>query len=366
MLAKVAPSSNDFHALARYLLRGKPGSTPDPKRVAWTFSQNLPTDDPELAATYMNATAQLSRRTKNAAYHMMIAWHERERPSPDLMQKVARETLDLAGLAEHQALVMGHGDKPHAHLHILLNRVHPDSGRAWKTTHDFACLDRIMQHLADAHGCEYVPAHAFNPDLTDDIPKQPDSGATYAAKRGANTARPQWSRKVSRKLGSDISDELTLESTPDDIEDLLEGRGLTLEPKGSGFVVGNTEGYAKLSSLRLQGSAHDALTLHRTSHRRPPTSHPRRFVFHVDAIDVAKAFHTIGLISKDDLRTAIADTVAERQSRIAAKSIAQKLEADLRQTLKLTTSLTPTRNQLRDQRVTCRKEPPPTIARADR
>lgn len=166
MLAKVAPLSNDFHALARYLVRGKSGD-PDPRRVAWIKTQNLPTEDPALAATYMAATAQTSRRTKNAAYHLMIAWEERESPSPELMQTVARRSLELAGLDEHQALIMGHGDKPHRHLHILLNRVHPQTGRAWKTAHDFAQWDRIMKHLAADHGCEYVPAHAFNPHLTE-------------------------------------------------------------------------------------------------------------------------------------------------------------------------------------------------------
>ena len=39
MLAKVAPPTNDFATLARYLVHGKPGTVPDPKRVAWTFGR---------------------------------------------------------------------------------------------------------------------------------------------------------------------------------------------------------------------------------------------------------------------------------------------------------------------------------------
>ncbi len=149
MLAKVAPPTNDFPALARYLAHGKSGAPHDPRRVAWVMAHNLPTDDPELAAKYMAATAQLSARTKKAAYHLMIAWHAAEQPNPDIMQSIALQTLELAGLAEHQALIMGHGDKPHPYLHILLNRVHPDTGRAWKTSQDFARFDTIMKALAD-------------------------------------------------------------------------------------------------------------------------------------------------------------------------------------------------------------------------
>lgn len=86
---------------------------PHPDRVAWTVVENLPTDDPLLAAHYMTATAEQSKRCRNACYHTIIAWAKEETPSPEVMQDVARKTLELAGLGEHQALIMGHGDKAH-------------------------------------------------------------------------------------------------------------------------------------------------------------------------------------------------------------------------------------------------------------
>ncbi len=335
MLAKVAPPSNDFQALARYLVRGKSGK-PDPKRVAWLFTQNLPTDDPQLAAKYMQATARLSARTRKAAYHLMIAWHANERPTPEAMQDVARQTLRLGGLAEHQALVMGHGDKPHPHLHILLNRVHPDTGRAWKTNHDFSRFDRIMRDLADAHGFTFVPAHAFNPEQTDTFAKFPDSPATYAGKRGAPTLRPQWSKAQARAMGERISEDLTMEATPDDVLDILAQDGLAVEAKGKGHVVGNTNGYAKLSSLGLTASAKNlARTVAATPsnlHSIMPSHQHGRTVFDVDAVDIARAIQTLGLLTEEDVRQAIDDVKAERQAR-RRPSVATDLMA--------TTGLTP-------------------------
>lgn len=55
----------------------------------------------------------------------MIAWPPDERPLPEMMQEIARKTLELAGLGEHQALIVGHGDAEHRHLHAMINRVHP-------------------------------------------------------------------------------------------------------------------------------------------------------------------------------------------------------------------------------------------------
>lgn len=325
MLAKVTPPTNDFHALARYLVHGKPGATYDPKRVAWVFSQNLPTDDADLAAAYMTATAGLSSRTKNAAYHMMIAWHERERPTPELMQQIAMQTLEMAGLAEHQALIMAHGDKPHPHLHILLNRIHPETGRAWKTNHDFARLDHIMRQLASEHGCEYSPAHSFNPDLTDNAPKRPNSRATYAAKRGAKTNRAQWSKATARVVSETLSEDLTHASTVDDVAAAMEENGLQLEAKGKGLVVGTNSSYAKLSSLNLHMSAH-GLSLMRslatTSGKSPVRKRP---LFTVDEVDIVRALKTCGLADNDDIRNAVQATKDRRHA-------AQRLNAKAKQT----------------------------------
>ena len=150
----------------------------------------------------MAATAELSKRCTNPCYHAIIAWGVDEHPTPEIMQEIAANTLGLAGLGEHQALIMGHGDKAHAHLHMMVNRIHPTTGRTWSTSHDWRKFDRIMKTLADEYGFQYVPPHGFHPELTDDVPKMPTSGATYAAKKGAPTNRPQWPRRQSRLYGA--------------------------------------------------------------------------------------------------------------------------------------------------------------------
>ncbi len=318
MLAKIAPSSNDFHTLARYLVDGKPGTTPHPQRVAWVFAQNLPTDEPDLAATYMTATAARSKRTRRAAYHLMIAWHERELPTPEAMHAVARETLEMAGLGEHQALIMGHGDKPHPHLHILLNRVHPETGRAWRTAHDFARFDRIMQALSESHGFAYVPSHAFNPELTDGLPTKPDSPATYAAKRGASTKRLQWSKAGARAYGEALSEDLDQASTWEDVEAALAESGLALEKKGKGYVVGNAASYAKLSDLRLEATAK------LMSRERSPLHAVRaagRSILSVDEIDILRFLAVYGLADRKDISLAVEQRAQDRAQRLSRAGV---------------------------------------------
>ncbi|MCH9808493.1 MAG: relaxase/mobilization nuclease domain-containing protein [Alphaproteobacteria bacterium] len=310
MLAKVAPPSNDFHALARYFVHGKPGTTPSPKRVAWVLAQNLPTDDPELAATIMTATAELSPRTRKAAYHLMISWHQNQKPSSEAMQTIALETLKRAGLADHQALIMGHGDTPHRHLHMLINRVSPLTAKTWKTSNDYARLDRIMRELSDEHGFAYVPAHTYNPDVTDEALKKPNTPATHAAKRGAPTERPQWSKKASREYGEKITETLDQGASLYDVLAMFEEDGFQLEQKGQGYVVGDTTSYTKLSSLGLTFSANGLARKRQSAKpafRKSVKPHRREPVFTVDTVDITRAMIAMGFLESSALREAVVE-----------------------------------------------------------
>ncbi len=330
MLAKIAPLSSDFRGLARYLLEGSTRPI-DPARVAWVASHNVPTRDARLAAVVMEATAQLSRRCAKPVYHLMLNWHPSERPAPEIMQEIARRTLEMAGLGEHQALVMGHGDTAHAHLHMMINRVHPETGRAWETKHDFQRFDRIMKALAEEYGFTPAPCHRFDPEGTADARKGPSTPAHRAARRGAATARPQWSANEAADYSSRLSEHLDLGATLDDVAHLAAEDGLTLEAKGKGFVIGDATSYVKLSALGLQITA-NGLAKRRPPRRRPtqtpkppPPSRPW-----VDAIDIARSLASMGLADTSDVREAIQESRAERAKWMARKPLLEQLLDDMK------------------------------------
>jgi hypothetical protein len=334
MLAQLEKPTNDFLALARYLVRGDARPTP-PERVAWIVTQNLATQDPELAAKIMSATAALSKRCAKACLHTIIAWHPDEQPSPQAMQEIALRTLSLAGLAEHQAFVMGHGDKAHPHLHMMINRVHPETGRAWSDAHSYRRFDAIMRELSEAYGFRTVPTHSFNPDLTEDLPKQPNSPATYAARRGASTARPQWSQRQADVFSSRISERLDTASTWDDLIQLFADEGLVLEAKGKGHVVGNRSSYAKLSVLGLQKTAKGFQRRRQPARRAKPT----RPI--IDAVDIARGLVLFGLADSAAIRQAVQEAQGRRLAWLARKPLIEQLLAGLRTSLAAWTAHTP-------------------------
>src|SRR6266705_854707 len=119
----VSSSNKSFRVLARYLSEGRTREEQD--RVAWVASRNLPTDDPELAARIMRATAGQNVRVKEPV--------------------------------EHQVLIVAHADREHAHMHLMVNRVHPETGKVWSRWQDYPAIQRVLREEEEALGLRRVP-----------------------------------------------------------------------------------------------------------------------------------------------------------------------------------------------------------------
>jgi hypothetical protein len=112
-------------------------------RVAWIETANLPTGDPERAWRIMAHTAlaqaelkaaagtkATGRKLKHPVFAYSLAWRPGERPAKAEMMEAARASLKAQGLEQHQAIILCHTDEPQAHVHIIVNRVHPATGKA--------------------------------------------------------------------------------------------------------------------------------------------------------------------------------------------------------------------------------------------
>ena len=138
MIAKVG-SGRGFGGLTRYLTGKGEG-------MAWSSVRNLPTDRPGEAAVLMRATAaSSSSRCEQPVYHLSLSLSPGEHLSPGQWSGVVERTLSDLGLGEHQALVIAHRDREHEHVHVMVNRVHPETGRAWDRWQDRPKLVAAMR-----------------------------------------------------------------------------------------------------------------------------------------------------------------------------------------------------------------------------
>jgi hypothetical protein len=163
MIGNVNALGKGFKGVSSYLESGKDGQQLD--RVDWIETRNLPTRDPQSAARIMAATARDSTKTERAVYHFSISFDPGDWVDREAMRRVADRTLRDLGLQDHQALIVAHRDTAHPHVHVVVNRVNPETGRAWSNFRDYPRIEKSLRAQEVEMGLRVVPGkHARVPE----------------------------------------------------------------------------------------------------------------------------------------------------------------------------------------------------------
>ncbi|MDP4026622.1 relaxase/mobilization nuclease domain-containing protein [Methylobacterium sp. NEAU 140] len=181
MVPNVAKAGASFRGAFLYYLHDKREAweaermTAD--RVSWTKTRNLATDNPDLAWRIMAATAKdqdrlkaeagvknTGRKSPNSVYAYSLAWHpdEAKHLSKSEMLRAADESIRVLGAENRQAIIVCHRDEPHPHVHVILNRVDPDTGRMLTNSKDFVRLSQWAEAYERERGRIWCGARVEN------------------------------------------------------------------------------------------------------------------------------------------------------------------------------------------------------------
>lgn len=177
MVPDVAKAGHSFKgAFAYYLHDKRQEDGPQlatAERVAWTETRNLATDDPEAAKRIMIATARQADELKAAAgvkstgrkstahvYAFSLAWHPSEASRLDRteMMRAVDASLKVLGAEERQAVIVCHTDRSHPHVHVIVNRVDPGTGKMLASSNDFRKLSTWANDYEKGRGKILTPA----------------------------------------------------------------------------------------------------------------------------------------------------------------------------------------------------------------
>ena len=146
MVVKMAGLGRSFGGVTDYCLHDRRlEGEPHPessKRVEWTETRNLATSQGERAARIMAVTAEAGgelkrlagvaatgRKLEKPVCHYSLNWAEEEKPERGEMRRAVEGSLQALGMEGHQALIVAHNDGQ-PHVHVIVNRVDPESGKA--------------------------------------------------------------------------------------------------------------------------------------------------------------------------------------------------------------------------------------------
>ena len=249
----IAASSlgSSFGRLANYL-----GG--DAERVGWIETRNMKEGKDwgdgagARAVDWREAAAEMSdevvgRGVEQPVYHVAIAFDPDDRPTEAEVRAAADRTLRDLGLEDHQALVVRHTDQPHAHVHLMVNRVGPD-GHVWSPWQERLHLRETMEAQERELGVRWTGRNR-------DLGREPAGDRVPAERAGDRPARraPSASGPDPRGFAAEVRSralaDLRESRTWAELDGRMAAHGWRVERRGQGAVVTDGEREAKLSSV---------------------------------------------------------------------------------------------------------------------
>lgn len=216
-------SGSSFKGLSLYLLNDKreaanENAEPSAERVAYTHTENLPTDDPEQAWRIMAATWRAQDELKRVAgikatgrkcekpvAHLSLSWAHGQNPSFDDQRAAVKSALEALGWSDLQHLMVAHKDTDHAHIHVVVNRIDPETGKARSDSNTRRILDKWANAYEKEHGQIVCPDR-------DEKYKAREKGL-QEPERQPRTKREHWEAERAARKAQKEYDRTTLAQT---------------------------------------------------------------------------------------------------------------------------------------------------------
>ncbi len=110
--------------LVEYILNPQTESATE--KCVYHGARGFITAERSMQLSEMIALSEDATRSKNTVEHFMLSWREGEKPTPEQIEELITIWLAEMGLNGCQAVYGLHEDTDNYHLHIAVNRMHPE------------------------------------------------------------------------------------------------------------------------------------------------------------------------------------------------------------------------------------------------
>ena len=244
MIAKVPSRRNDgrssFTTLAHYLTGEKLDlETGEVVRAQQDIYIETNCLSSKTAPAEMKAVADMNARVHDPVYHLLISWREGEQPTNEQMVNAAMKAMEAVGMARHQYVLAVHRETDNHHIHLMVNRVHPETLKAVYPKRDFFKLDHCMREMEIEHGWQHDRGPfavvdgkiVKTPKATEPQPPKPTKVKDMEAATGCQSLLT---------YAQSISDDLVTSLDAGDWQTLhvaLRKHGLEIREAGQGFKI---------------------------------------------------------------------------------------------------------------------------------
>jgi hypothetical protein len=235
MIGKIPDKRRDgkssFRDLISYCL------AKDPSKVIHVGHQNILST--ETAAVEMEALATDNKRCKDPVFHMILSWREMELPTNEQAGEAVEIALKELGLSDCQALWVLQNDTHNRHVHIVVNRIDPETCKAIIPANGWTkkALERAARKIELAQGWEIERSGFYQ--VTDDgkiIEKA--RGGEPSISSSAKDSEAHTAAKSAERIAQETAAPVIREAkTWEELHRKLAEQGIAFERKGSGAVL---------------------------------------------------------------------------------------------------------------------------------
>jgi len=228
---------SSFKDLVEYCLdeSGKDGKKH--AKVEYIGVQNLLSA--QTAALEMAALATDNARCKDPVFHAILSWREMEIPTTEQVDEAVRILLDELGLADCQALWALQKDTENRHVHIVVNRIHPETARAIQPAANwtFKAIQRAARKIELSQGWEIEQNGTYFVDEEGHIFEKSKHRET-ALSQSAKDAEAHTATKSAERIAQEVAAPIMREvQTWNELHAHLAKQGIAFEKKGSGAIL---------------------------------------------------------------------------------------------------------------------------------
>lgn len=260
MIAKHVPmktkTKSSFAGLAEYIT----DSQSKEHRLGIVNLTNCQSSTLDAAVDEVLATQHMNKRaTGDKTYHLILSFRAGESLDPELLKIIEERVCSSLGFSEHQRISAVHNDTDNLHVHIAINKIHPEKNTMHEPYKAFKTLADICEKIELDYGLErdnHISKNSISQGKVQDMERH--SGI----------------ESLSTWIKNECLIDIKAASSWEQLHEVMQDNGLSIKPRGNGLIIESIDsGLAvkpsTVSRELSKGALEKRLGLFEQSHHAP-------------------------------------------------------------------------------------------------
>lgn len=236
MIVKHVPmrslGKSDYAGLVKYVTDTQEKS----ERLGQVIVTNCQAETLNAVIGEVLATQRMNTRSQNdKTYHLLVSFRAGECPDPEILRAIEDHICSGLGFEAHQRISAVHHDTDNLHIHIAINKIHPERHTIHEPYRAYWTLSGLCDELEKKYGLES---------------DNHERSRTVAEGRAADMEHHAGVESLVGWIKRSCLDEILNAQSWENLHENLDRNGLSLRSRGNGFVIEARDGtMAKASTV---------------------------------------------------------------------------------------------------------------------